>query len=85
MQLRWLHDAAPAPGRCHCPRRTRLAMAFLLSGNELRLLSYMAGASDAQQRDLLWRALKNIADAMIACRQAALVAGVPVVMPEVCA
>lgn len=91
---------APYPPECNCAGCTmqrqrqgvaiaraelELAMAFLLSGNEPRLLSYMAGASDAQQRDLLWRALKNIADAMIACRQAALVAGVPVVMPEVCA
>ena len=52
-------------------------------GGAPRLLGYMAGARDAEQRDLLWRALKNISDAMIAYQQAAGAAGEPVTWPEV--
>lgn len=40
-----------------------------------RLLGYIEGAADAGQRDLLWRALKRIADAMVAYREAAQAAG----------
>jgi hypothetical protein len=63
----------------------QVALAFLLAGdgNAPRLLGYMAGAGDATQRDLLWKALKNIADAMAAYQGAADAAGEPVTWPEV--
>lgn len=64
----------------------QVALSFLLAGNEggaPRLLGYMAGARDAEQRDLLWRALKNISDAMTVYQQAAGAAGEPVTWPEV--
>ena len=54
------------------------AVYFLLDGtgsDAPRLLSYMDGATDAAQRDLLWKALKRIADALIAYRDAAAAGG----------
>ena len=80
----------PAPCQCEGCRNQNLwqamknaedkardAVAFLLAGSDVepRLLGYIAGATDAQQRDLLWHALKRIADAMTTYRDAAQAAG----------